>query len=185
MTAALLRLVKRVTRQFGPHAADALVHAIRTWTIDPSNSAARARLVAALSDIARRAEGLTAQLALTAAAGVERYRRSVGSWERELMAARYAIPQLPTGDVRAAALATYLGLTEAAPRVVAQASRPERALVEVSAALECEARMLTTEALGPGERQRALHANAHARAACVGLGAPAAIRASPPEAPRT
>ena len=109
MTSALLRLVKRVTRQFGPHAADALVHAIRTWTIDPSNSAARARLVAALSDIARRAEGLTAQLALSAAAGVERYRRSVGSWERELMAARYAIPQLPTGDVRAAALATYLG----------------------------------------------------------------------------
>ncbi len=183
MTSALLRLVKRVTRQFGPHAADPLMRAIRTWTIDPSNSEARARLVAALSDIARRAGGLTARLAMAAASGVERYRRGVGSWERELMAARYEIPQHPTGAVRAAALETYLGLTDAAPRVVAQASLPDRALGAVSAALECEARMLATEALGPGERRLALHANAQARAACVQLGLASAVHASG-QAPR-
>jgi hypothetical protein len=44
--------------------------------------------MAALAEISRRAGGLTAALATAAAAGVRRYRRSVGSWERELMAAR-------------------------------------------------------------------------------------------------
>jgi len=53
MTETLLRVVRRVTNQFGPHAADALVRAIRTWTRDPSSAEARARLVGALSEISR------------------------------------------------------------------------------------------------------------------------------------
>jgi hypothetical protein len=183
MTAALLRLVQRISRQIGPHAADALVRAIHAWTIDPSNAEARARLVGALTDIARRAGGMTSKVALRAAARVERYRRSITSWERELIATRYAIPQHPTGEVRAAALETYLGLTDGGPQLVARASRPGVALREVSAALECERRMLATEALGPGERQLALQANAEARAACIQIGLAAAVASSRRETP--
>jgi hypothetical protein len=126
-----------------------------------------------LADIARRAGGVTAALASMTATGIERYRRSVGSWERELMAARYAIPQQPSGSVRAAALEAYLGLTDAAPGIPGAAKDPERARREVMRALELEARMLSTEALGPGERQAALAANARAHAAvAVGPGTP-------------
>ncbi len=167
MTEALLRLVRRVATQLGPDAADALVRAARAWLTDPANAATRARLVSVLADVSRRAGGVTAALASTAAAGVQRYRRSVGSWERELMAARYAIPQHPSGALRAAALETYLGLTDAAPGLVGAATSPEQARREVLTALELESRMLRTEALGPGERQAALAANARARAAVL------------------
>jgi len=168
-----VRLVRRVAAQLGPDVADALVRAARAWLTDPANAASRARLVGALTEIARRAGGMTAALAMTAAAGVRRYRRSVGSWERELMTARYAIPQHPSGPERAAALEAYLGLTDAAPGTVAAAKDPRRAQREVLVALELEARMLRTEALGPGERQRALGANARARAAIAAeLGMP-------------
>ncbi len=47
---------------------------------------------------------------------------------------------------------------------MATAKDPRRARREVIAALELEARMLRTEALGPGERQAALAANARAHA---------------------
>lgn len=159
-----MRLVRRVAAQLGPDAADALVRAARAWLTDPANAADRARLMAALAEISRRAGGLTAALATATAAGVRRYRRSVGSWERELMAARYAIPQHPSGPERAAALEAYLALTDAAPGTVATAKDPRWAQREVLAALELEARMLRTEALGPGERQAALAANARAHA---------------------
>ncbi len=159
-----MRLVRRVAAQLEPDAADALVRAARAWLTDPANAQDRARLMAALAEISRRAGGLTAALAAAAAAGVRRYRHSVGSWERELMAARYAIPQHPSGPERAAALEAYLGLTEAAPGTTAAAKDPRRAQREVLAALELEARLLRTEALGPGERQAALAANARAQA---------------------
>ncbi len=83
------------------------------------------------------------------------------------MAARYAIPQHPSGEVRAAALEAYLGLTDAAAGVAVTANDPERARREVLRALELEARMLRTEALGPGERQVALGANTRAHATVV------------------
>jgi hypothetical protein len=170
---ALLRLFRRVAVQLGPEVADALVRAARAWLTDPANAANRQRLVATLADISRRAGGVTAALATTAAAGVQRYRRSVGSWERELMRARYAILQLPSGAERAAALEAYLGLTDAAPGTLAGANDPPRAQREVLVALEMEARMLATDALGPGERRAALAANARARAAVAAvLGGP-------------
>jgi len=158
-----VRLVRRVAAQLGADAADALMRAARAWLTDPANAADRARLMTALAEISRRAGGLTAALATTAAAGVRRYRRSVGSWERELMSARSAIPQHPSGPERAAALEAYLGLTDAAPGTVATAKDPQGARREVIAALELEARMLRTAALGPGERQAALAANARAQ----------------------
>jgi hypothetical protein len=164
MTEALVRLVRRVAAQLGPEAAEALARAARAWITDPASAAARARLVAALGEIGRRAGGVTAALASTAIVGVERCWHSVGSWERELMAARYAIPQHPSGAVRAAALEAYLGLTDAAAGVAVTANDPERARREVLRALELEARMLRTEALGPGERQAALGANTRAHA---------------------
>jgi len=104
VTESLVRLVRRVAAQLGADAADALARAARAWLADPANAAARARLVTALAEISRRAGGLTAAMATTAAAGVRRYRRSVGSWERELTAARDAIPRHPSGPGRAAAL---------------------------------------------------------------------------------
>jgi hypothetical protein len=164
VTEALVRLVRRVAAQLGPDVADALVRAARAWLTDPANAHDRARLMAVLAEISRRAGGLTAALATVAAAGVRRYRRSVRSWERELMAARYAIPQHPSGPERAAALEAYLGLTDAAPGTIATAKDARRAQREVLAALELEARLLRTEALGPGERQAALAANARAQA---------------------
>lgn len=170
MTTALLRLVRRVAAQLGSDAADVLVRAARAWLTDPANAAARARLVGVLADVSRRADGVTAGLASTAAAGVLRYRRSVGSWERELMAARYAIPQHASGAVHAAALETYLGLTDAAAGVVGAATNPERTRRDVLTALELESRMLRAEALGPGERQAALAANARAHAAVLDRG---------------
>jgi hypothetical protein len=173
MTETLVRLVRRVAAQLGPEVADALVRAARAWLTDPANAADRARLVAALAEISRRAGGFTAALARTAAAGVRRYRRTVGSWERELMSARYAIPQHPSGPDRAAALEAYLGLTDAAPGTVAAANDPQHAQREVLVTLELEARMLRTDVLGPGERQAALAANARAHAAVTaGLGRP-------------
>jgi len=100
------------------------------------------------------------------------------------MAARYEIPQHPSGEIRAAALETYLGLTEAAPGLIRDAARPERALRDVTTALDCEARLLRTEALGPRERQLALDANVHARAACVTCGLGATLEASHPQTGR-
>jgi len=173
VTEALLRLFRRVAAQLGPEVADALVRAARAWLTDPANAANRQRLVTTLADISRKAGGVTAALATTAAAGVQRYRRSVGSWERELMGARYAILQLPSGPERAAALEAYLGLTDAAPGAMAGAKDRTRAQREVLVALEMEARMLASEALGPGERQAALAANARAHAAvAAALGTP-------------
>jgi hypothetical protein len=52
---------------------------------------------------------------------------------------------------------------------VTTAKDPPRAQREVLAALELEARMLRTEALGPGERQAALAANARAQAILAAL----------------
>jgi len=167
MTGALLRLVRRVGAQLGSDAADALLRAVRAWITDPASAAARARLIVVLADISRRAGGATAALAAASAAGVERYRRSVASWERELMAARYAIPQEPSGERRAAALDAYLSLTDAAPGLADTAKDPTRARRGILTALELEARMLRAEALGPGERQAALAANARAHAAVL------------------
>jgi hypothetical protein len=164
---SLLRLVRRVAAQLGPDIADMLLRAARAWLTDPTNQVARARLLAVLADVARRAGGVTAALATTAAAGVQRYRRSVTSWERELMSARYAIPQHPSGPDRAAALQAYLALTDAAPGTVSGAGDALRAEREVLVVLELEARMLQTDPLGPGERQAALTANSRARAAIV------------------
>jgi len=138
MTGALLRLVRRVGAQLGSDAAEALLRAVRAWITDPAS-----------------------------AAGVERYRPSVASWERELMAARYAIPQEPSGERRAAALDAYLSLTDAAPGLADTAKDPTRARRGILTALELEARMLRAEALGPGERQAALAANARAHAAVL------------------
>lgn len=167
MTTALLRLVRRVAAQRGSDAADVLVRAARAWLTDPANAAARARLVGVLADVSRRSGGVTAVLASTAAAGVLRYRRGVGSWERELMAARYAILQNASGAVRAAALEAYVSLTDAAPGLVGAAANPDRTRHDVLTALELESRMLRAEALGPGERQAALAANARAQAAVL------------------
>src|SRR3974390_1831746 len=150
MTEILVRLVRRVAAQLGPDVADALGRAVRAWLTDPANVANRARLLATLTEISRRAGGMTAALATTAAAGVRRYRRSVGSWERELMTARYAIPQHPSGPERAAALEAYLALTDAAPGTIAAAKDRQRAQREVLVTLELEGPMLRTEVLGPG-----------------------------------
>lgn len=75
------------------------------------------------------------------------------------MMARYAIPQLPSGPRRADALDAYLALTRAGPGLVATAAHPDRARRQIAEALICEARMLRTEALGPGERRLAMQAN--------------------------
>jgi hypothetical protein len=176
MTAALGRLVKRIAADLGPDAAEALLRAARAWMSDPANAAERDRLVAALSEVSRRAGGLTAALAGSAAGVVAKYRTGAGPWERDLMSARYAIPQLPSGDARAVALETYLALTEAGPGVIAGARDRARARHEVTTALDLEARMLRTEALGPRERALALEINARARAACTDAGTDADAR---------
>lgn len=168
MTAALWRLVRRVAADLGPEAADALLRIARAWIADPANRAERDRLIAALVDISRRSGGMTATLAGSAARVLGQYRRGPASWERELMSARYAIPQLPTGEDRAAALETYLALTEAAPEVIAEARDHARARRDVTTALMLEARMLRSEALGPRERTLALAVNERIRALCAG-----------------
>ena len=167
MTAALGRLIRRIAADVGPEAADALVRSARTWMSDPANAAARERLLGALVEISRRAGGRTAALAGSAAGVVARYRSGTGAWERELMTARYAIPQLHSGEARATALETYLAMTEAAPDIIAGARDRTRARLEVVIALDLEARMLRTEALGPRERALALEINARARTACT------------------
>ncbi len=167
MTAALGRLIRRIAADVGPEAADALMRTARAWISDPANAAARDRLVATLVGISRRAGGLTAALAGSAAAVVAKYRTGPGPWERDLMSARYAIPQLPSGEQRAAALETYLAMTEAGPGVIAGARDRARARREVMTALDLEARMLRIEALGPRERALALEINARSRAACA------------------
>ncbi len=166
MTAALGRLIRRIAADLGPEAADALARTARTWLADPANTAARDRLATALTEISRRAGGTTAALAGSAAGVVARYRTGTGAWERALMSARYAIPQLPSGEARAAALETYLAMTEAGPGVIFAARDRARARREVVTALDLEARMLRTEALGPRERALALDINARSRAAC-------------------
>jgi hypothetical protein len=167
MSTALWRLVQRLAADLAPEVADALLGAARAWMSDPANRAARERLVGQLIEISRHAGGLTASLAGSAARIIEGYRRGPGPWERQLMAARYAIPNLPTGSARAAALETYLALTEAAPAVIADARHPDRARREVTDALMLEARMLRSEALGPRERELAVQVNARIRAVCA------------------
>jgi len=92
--------------------------------------------------------------------------RGTGTWERDLMQARYAIPRLPSGPQRAAALDSYIAWTLSAQDVIVRADDIPRATREVLRALRCERRLLATEALGPRERAMALEANAHAWRAC-------------------
>jgi hypothetical protein len=167
MTAALWRLIKRVAADLGPEAADALLVTARAWMADPANSGARERLVTTLAELARRAGGLTGAMAGMAATAIGPSRQSPAAWERTVMAARYVIPQHPSGEARAAALEAYLALTEAAPQIVVAARNPHRAERDVLMALELEARMLATEALGPRERQLALEVNDRVRRALV------------------
>jgi hypothetical protein len=167
MTAALWRLIRRVAADLGPEAAEALLATAMAWMSDPANSRARDRLAGALADLSRRSGGLTASMAGVAAAVVGTPRLSAGAWERELMAARYAIPRHPSGEARAAALEAYLALCEAAPEVVANARHQRRAERDVLMTLQLEARMLNTEALGPRERHLAVATNNRVRTLVV------------------
>ena len=167
MTAALWRLIRRVAADLGPETADALLRIARAWSADPANRDARDRLIALLIDVSRRTGGMTPALAASAARVLTQYRRGVARWERELMSARYAIPQLPSGEARAAALETYLALTEAAPEIIGQARNPDTARRTVATALMLDARMLRGEALGPRERTLALETNQRIRALCA------------------
>jgi hypothetical protein len=180
MTATLLRLIERIRVRMGAAAADTARDAMRSWMADPGNAATRAHLAGVVRDLGRRADAATGRLAVAAAAGLERYRRGVGAWERELMAARDAIPGLPSGPARANALDAYITLTHAAPHVVREATNPARALRQVHLALENEARMVRTDALGPRERAIALEANRAARAACAAPASPGQERAGTP-----
>ncbi len=106
---------------------------------------------------------------------VEHLTKGTGTWERELMQARYAIPQLPSGPRRAAALDTYIAWTLSAEEVIRGADDVPRATREVLRALTCERRLLATEALGQRERTQALDANAHAWTVCRSVSSAAGL----------
>jgi hypothetical protein len=99
---------------------------------------------------------------------VERRRVSVGAWERDLMSLRYEIADMAPGPMREAAIDAYVAQASAGVHLVAGASRPDRARIDVLRALEAEERMLARERLSADERRRAVSALAAARAACAG-----------------
>ena len=168
MNARLIALAGLLARRPGAAAAQALLRNGRAWMADPANDATRQALIDQLRVLAERTGGAVGRMSARLAREVERRRVSVGAWERDLMSLRYEIADMAPGPMREAAIDAYVAQASAGVHLVAGASRPDRARIDVLRALEAEERMLARERLSADERRRAVSALAAARAACAG-----------------
>ena len=167
----LVSLAALLARRQGSEAAQSLLRSGRAWMADPANDATKQALLVQLRDYGERAGGMVATMSAKIARDVERRKVSVAAWERDLMAMRYEVVDLAPGPVREAALDAYVAQATAGVHLIATASKPNQARVDVVRALDAEARMLRGERLGADERARALEAVESARAACAGRAA--------------
>ena len=84
------------------------------------------------------------------------------------MSLRYEIADMAPGPVREAAISAYIAQASAGVHLIAAASRPDQARLEVLRALEAEERMLGSERLSSDERRRTTEAVVAARMECAG-----------------
>lgn len=164
----LVSLAALLARRQGAAAAQSLLRSGRAWMADPANDATKQALLVQLRDYGERAGGMVATMSAKIARDVERRKVSVAAWERDLMAMRYEVVDIAPGPVRDAALDAYVAQARAGIHLIATASKPTQARVDVIRALDAEARMLRGERLSADERRRALEAVAATRAACAG-----------------
>ena len=172
MNARLLALAALLARKQGAAAAKALLRQGQAWMADPANDATRQALIEQLRSLAERTGGAIGRMSTRLAREVERRKVSVAAWERDLMSLRYEIADMAAGPMREAAIDAYVAQASAGVHLIASASKPDRARVEVLRALEAEERMLERERLSADDLRRALAAVASARAACAGRRAP-------------